>query len=191
MRRVWWPVVSAIAIAGWLLLPGQCRAEAKCPWLNAATASGILGGDVRMTVTPPREPAAQSPDPTVYQADQVRMDRFDVSCEFQRAADSGLNTLDIAVTTMSDPAKEFPSFLSLCRGTTVALKAIGNDAVQCVMKDGGTNSSNRVEQVIARVRNRAFVLTVSRHAPASAAAVGDELSPDTRNIAEQVAGSLF
>jgi hypothetical protein len=33
-------------------LPILAGAQARCPWLNAATASGVLGGTVEMTVTP-------------------------------------------------------------------------------------------------------------------------------------------
>lgn len=30
-----------------LLLAGACRAQQSCPWLNAATAAGVLGGHVK------------------------------------------------------------------------------------------------------------------------------------------------
>ena len=33
------------------MAPAQGRAETKCVWLNAATAAGVLGGNVQMTVT--------------------------------------------------------------------------------------------------------------------------------------------
>ena len=32
-------------------LPAIAVAQARCPWLNAATAGGVLGGTVEMTVT--------------------------------------------------------------------------------------------------------------------------------------------
>jgi len=92
------------------------------------------------------------------------------------------------VKTMADSAKDFASFLALCTGSTVPLRGIGSEAVQCVSKD---NSHPGYEQVIARVRDRAFVLTVSRAAKATAAASENGLRDDTRNTAEQVAGSLF
>lgn len=181
-------MTSVLVIAGWVLVPGECRAEAKCPWLNAATAAGLLGGEVQMTVTAPVEPDAGKGVGTAMYPDQVRMDRFDVSCDFSRKVDSSVYTLGIVVKTMSDPAKEFASFLKLCGGTTVALQGIGNEAVQCTAKD---DSGPGHEQVIARVRDRAFVLTVNRELSPHPTANGDELRDDTRNIAEQVAGSLF
>ena len=174
-------------MAGAILAPERCVAQAKCPWLNAATAAGVLGGEVQMAVTAPVEPGPVKGVGTAMYSDQVRMDRFDVSCEFTRKVDSGVDTLHITVKTMSEPAKDFPSFLALCGGPTVALRGIGNEAVQCVMKN---DPGKAQEQVIARVRDRTFTLTITRQAAAPAASAG-VLSDVTRNTAEQIAGSLF
>jgi hypothetical protein len=38
--------------AALLALPAMAAAEGACPWLNAATAGGVLGGEVQVTVTP-------------------------------------------------------------------------------------------------------------------------------------------
>lgn len=186
--RLWWLAATGLAIAGALLAPIEGRAEAKCPWLNAATAGGLLGGEASMTVSAPAEHGTMPhTEPNVYKEDQVRADRFDVTCEFSRKADSGVYSLRIVVETMKDPAKEFAGQLAHCPGTTVALRAIGNEAVQCVAKSGFASGE---EIVIARVRDRAFVLTVILP-PAAASPTGDALRDDTRNIAEQIAGSLF
>jgi len=141
-----------------------------------------------LTVTAPGNPGSGKGVGAAVYSDQVRMDRFDVSCEFSRKVDAGVYTLSIAVKTMSDPAKDFGSFLALCAGSTIALRGIGNEAVQCVMKDDAHAGE---EQVIARVRDRAFVLTIHRDAKPHTASDGGELSDKTRNVAEQVAGSLF
>jgi hypothetical protein len=37
-----------------VLLPVLATAQARCPWLNSATAGGVLGGTVEVTVTPTR-----------------------------------------------------------------------------------------------------------------------------------------
>jgi len=185
VRRVMWLTVAVVGIAVAMLAPEESRAQAKCPWLNAATAGGLLGGDVQMTVTmTPQADADKATDQDGYSTPEQRFNRPDALCEFSRKADSGMYTLRIDVKTMTDPAEQFASFLSLCGGQTVALRGIGNEAVQCVMRN---NPDMAHEQVIARVRERAFVLTVSR--PATPARNG--LSDDTRNIAEQVAGSIF
>jgi hypothetical protein len=181
-------LVSAGALFASQSCTGQAGAQAKCPWLNAATAAGVLGGEVQMAVSAPVEPGPVKGVGTAMYSDQVRMDRFDVTCEFTRKVDAGTDTLSITVKTMSDQAKEFPSFLARCSGPTVPLRGIGNEAVQCVIR----NTSDKAEQqVIARVRDRAFVLTITRPAAEAAAAAGDGLRDDTRNVAEQVAGSIF
>lgn len=175
--------------AGALFAPQRSVAEAKCPWLNAATAAGVLGGEVQMSVSAPVDPGPVKGVGTAMYSDQVRMDRFDVTCEFTRKTDSGTDTLHISVKTMKDQAKEFASFLALCGGSTAALRGIGNEAVQCVRKE---SSGKGPEQIVARVRDRAFVLTVTRQAaPAGVAVSAEGLSSDTRNTAEQIAGSIF
>ena len=120
--------------------------------------------------------------------DQVRMDRFDVTCEFTRKVNTTTYSLGIVVKTMSDASKDFATYLNLCGGATVALKGVGNEAVQCVTHDAAHEGE---EKVIARVRDRAFVLTIHRAIKADDASNGNELSNETRNVAEQVAGSLF
>jgi hypothetical protein len=91
--------------------------------------------------------------------------------------------LRIVVHTMEVPSKDFAAYLSQCDGATIPLKAIGNEAFQCVLKD-----TSGEEQVIGRVRERAFILTIRRNLPTLPK---EGLREDTRNIAEQVAGSLF
>ena len=189
MRKVWWLAVSVLVVCAALLAPMRGRAEAKCPWLNAATAGGLLGGEASMTVSAPAEHGTMPhTEPNVYKEDQVRMDRFDVTCEFSRKADSGVYSLKIVVETMKDPATEFAGRLANCQGTTVPLRAIGNEAVQCVAKSGFSSGE---EMIIARVRDRAFVLTLIRPPAATAPQTAEVLHDDTRNIAEQIAGSLF
>jgi hypothetical protein len=188
VKRISWVLITGLALACGVALPGECSAQARCPWLNAATAAGVLGGDVQMAVTTPVEPVATKGVGAASYSDQLRTDRFDVSCDFSRKEPSGVSTLSIVVKTMSDPAKDYASFLAQCAGPTETLKGIGNEAVQCVMKD---SSHAGYEQVIARVRDRAFVLTVSRATTATPGGSGDGLHDDTRNIAEQIAGSLF
>jgi hypothetical protein len=148
------------------LSPALCCAEARCPWLNAATAEGLLGGKVQMNITPL----------TV---------QGDTTCEFSSQHGSAVSILRIEVHTMEVPSKEFVSYLSQCGGTTLPLKAIGNEAVQCVLKGSSTTGE---EQIIGRVRERVFLLSIRRNASGPPT---DGLREDTRNIAEQIAGSLF
>src|SRR5271155_3750436 len=97
-----------------LFLPALCRAE-NCPWLNAATAGGLLGGEVTMEVT--------RPGPT------------DVTCKFVLKTEPTHAQLDIMVHTMTTVGDEFPQMLAECGAASTPLKAIGNQAVGCSKSD--------------------------------------------------------
>ncbi len=148
--------------------PSTCHAEARCLWLNTATASGFLGGDVETIITPLSPPG-------------------DETCEFSRKLGTAVLMLRIVVHTMDEPSKDYASYLAQCGGASAPLKGIGNEAVQCLKKSG---SGGGEEMVIGRVRERAFIVTVSRTDIAQSVTLNG-LREDTRNIAEQVAGSLF
>jgi hypothetical protein len=166
VQRFLWMAVLAGVMVGSVLNPASCHAQARCLWLNAATAEGVLGGTVQMDVTP-----------LTLQGD--------ATCEFTRKMDSTVYLLRIAVHSMDNPSNDFASYLSQCDGTTIPLKAIGNEAVQCVPRGSSTTGE---ERVIGRVRERAFILTIRRNMPA---VPKEGLREDTRNTAEQIAGSLF
>jgi hypothetical protein len=157
--------VFFVAITG---LSAACHAEVRCLWLNVATASGFLGGDVEAAISPLSPPG-------------------DEACEFHHKQGFASSMLRIVVHTMDSPPNEFASYLAQCDGTKAPLKGIGNEAVQCLNKNGLIGEE---ERIIGRVRERAFIITVSRPESANhTALIG--LRDDTRNIAEQVAGNLF
>lgn len=168
MKNISRIAMSTLVFAGLFLTPVVSRADARCPWLNAATAGWVLGGEVQMSVTP-------------------LTPQGDATCEFSRGLAATAFTLSIAVHTMDVPSRDFASYLSQCDGTRLPLKAIGNEAIQCVPKNG---SGGDEEQIIGRVRERVFVLTIHRSG-VPPATLKDGLREDTRNIAGQVAGSLF
>ncbi|WP_433974739.1 hypothetical protein [Tunturiibacter lichenicola] len=166
LKKLRWFALAFSVIAG--LNPSQtrCFAEVPCPWLNAATAGGVLGGEVQSSTV------AVTPD-------------GDGTCRFVRKQSSSTLTLSIEVHTMPLPSKTFATYLAQCNGTSLPLTAIGNEAFQCVSR----NSTDGEEKVIGRVRDRAFVLTINASLTKQSAKTG--LSPETRNVAEQVAGALF
>ena len=166
MQKQLWIATLFIIVALSELSPSACRADARCPWLNAATAEGLLGGKVQTNMTPL---TAQG----------------DTTCEFSSQQDSTASILRIEVHRMEAPSKEFASYLSKCGGITLPLKAIGNEAVPCALKGSSTPGE---EQIIGRVRDRVFLLSIRRNVPPPPK---DGLREDTRNIAEQIAGSLF
>ena len=142
-------------------LPSIGTATEACPWLNAATAGGFLGGPIT--------------DATVKRAKTGD----DATCDFIRH--EGPLTLDlrIEVETMPSPAKDFVSHAARCH-SAVPLKAIGNEALAC--SDDGS------EQVVGRVRDRAFLVRLST---SDRSAQRSALRDKVRKIAEQVAGILF
>jgi hypothetical protein len=143
-----------------LLLPSIAGAAEICPWLNAATAGGVLGGTVAVTVT-----RAKTGD--------------DATCTFVRHDGSLALDLRIEVETMRSPSKDFPSYAARCHSSAVPLKAIGNEAFAC--------SDDGAEQVVGRVRDRAFLVRIrtTDHSPPPA------LREKARKVAEQLAGILF
>lgn len=170
MRNLSRFTIVGTAIIGALLLPVKCCAQAKCPWLNAATAAGVLGGEVKLSVTPPTNLG-------------------DVGCEFSLKSAAGIVALRIEVSTLNDPAYEFPVYRSRsCVGTSFPLRAIGNEAYQCIST---ITHSGGEDKVIGRVRERAFTLTINRGITSPSTPKTSELNAETRNTAEQIAGGLF
>lgn len=169
MIKLKWFALALMTIIGSTIPAPYCFAQTQCPWLNAATAGGVLGGEVQASIT----------NATTL---------GDATCHFTRKQDSANLSITIDVHTMALPSKDFPTFTSQCGGTLSPLKAIGNEAFQCVSKN---TSASGEEQVIGRVRDRAFILTVNANATKQPTPARTSLTPETRNLAEQVAGSLF
>lgn len=163
--RLW--IVLAICI----LFPSICRSE-SCPWLNAATAGGLLGGEVTMKV--------------------IHSSPADTTCEFTLKRDTSISTLQIAVHTMSAVNREFQQYLAQCGAGALPLRAVGNEAVEC-MQSADANHATKSEQIISRVRERAFVLTwtMPKSDLEASSQAQDDIRERFRNVAEQVAGSLF
>jgi hypothetical protein len=153
-------IVLPIALA---CLPLIGQAAEPCPWLNAATAGGVLGGPI--TRAPTRRAAAGD----------------DRSCEFIRQDGSLLFELRIEVETTPSPAKDFAAYAARCHSAAVPLKAIGNEALAC--SDG-----QLAEQVVGRVRDRVFLIRIGTN---DRSAQTSALRDKARKVAEQVAGILF
>jgi hypothetical protein len=160
------------------------HAKEMCPWINEATASGFLHGDVTMTVTH-TSTGADKAAAAAATATGTSVTVGDATCEFVRHDASGVTKLRIEVVTMSDVAAAFPGFRGRCGSDSQPVRAIGNEAVVC-----GTAPAVRggvAEQVVSRVRERAFVVSISAGAGTDQAT----LRETTLRVAEQVAGFLF
>jgi hypothetical protein len=151
-----------------LLAPGVCRGQTKCPWIQEATARGILGGAVTATVT--------------------LKDAGDGVCEFTRQRGDVRHHLSVLVITMTDIRKQYSTYTAQCESKGAPLKAIGNEAIECSTQ---THTNLYAEKVVGRVRDRAFIVTV-----ASSLDDDPSMNQETRRekvhlAAEQVAGILF
>ena len=113
---------------------GVLRGESSCPWMNMATASGLLGGETSATFA------------------AAGKDESEGLCNFARVGDPKIN-LRIEITVMKSVTAEFRSFLDKCRSDVKPLKAIGNEAVVCSWEMG--------QRVVGRVRDQAFVITLT------------------------------
>lgn len=165
MRQNRWSLrILFLALA--FSMPAVCQTSENCPLLNAATAAGALRGSVTFTV------------------DHSGEDKTDATCEFVHNEGAVHSSLRIEVETMKDPSREFTSYRAKCERDATPLRAIGNEALVCSLRRKNQFS----EQVVSRVREHAFIVTMSSNI---AAREGDELREKTEKIAEQVAGFLF
>jgi hypothetical protein len=173
VKRLYRLGLTAIAVAVFIAATDRCKAETPCPWLNAATAGGFLGGEVKATV----------PSFTTV---------GDATCEFTRSADGSSSMLRIAVHTMTNLKREFSGYLAECGGNATPLRGIGNEAVQCIPASGAAKGD---ELIIGRVRDRAFIITIKadwiKDPPSTPAKTRNPISDESENLAEQVAGALF
>jgi len=86
---------------------------------------------------------------------------------------------------MNDPASEFARFAARCGAHADPLKAIGNEAAACSLNGKG---AELLEQVVGRVRERAFVIRLSVN---DSSLTQSMLREKCRKAAELVAGNLF
>lgn len=167
MRKNLWLMIVVFASMR-SLASKHCFAEASCPWINAETVQGILGGEIQnVSVSPPN---AQG----------------DTTCEFAFKQGDAASMFDVAVYMMSNPEKDFDSYLAQCHGTKTAFTTAGNEAIHCISNKGEPIE----EQVIGRVREKAFVLTLHRESdlPIEKRSGANNY---IRDMAEEVAGNLF
>jgi hypothetical protein len=160
-----------------------CHAKESCPWINEATAAGFLRGEVTTTITHPSG-GADKAAAAAATVTGTSVTVGDATCEFVRHDASGVTRLRIEVVTMSDVVAAFPGFRARCGADGQPVRAIGNEAEVCGMMAAGHGVA---EQVVGRVRERAFVVSISAGAGTDQAT----LRETTLRVAEQVAGFLF
>lgn len=145
-------------------------AQDHCPWINKATAEGVLGTDATESVKVGKGP----PETTV--------------CKFLAKGPNPISDLQVDVIQMKDVAKEFPLDKAQCGPDATPLRGIGNEAELCSVKTPGTMY---MEKVIGRVRDRAFIVTLTLGVDPAQSVPEDVVREKADSAAEEVAGNLF
>lgn len=148
-----------------LIFSVDSPAQTNCPWMNTATAAGVLDEPVNATVI------------------RANKNSEDATCDFTPLRPAATPTLHIAVITMSAPGQEFATYSRQCGSDPTPLKAIGNEAVECTQKA----SAGESVVVVGRVRDRVFVVTIS-DGPATPQ---PEQLERAKSVAEQVSEALY
>lgn len=162
-------VRAALSASTALALAVPAHAANNCPWLNEATASGLLGGDAVGAFQ-----ASSSLQPAV--------------CTFTDRIHGATRTLRIQVETPPDTEARLKSLEKSCGPGITALPAIGNEAVACSTARAGKQIG---EQAIGRARDQIFVIRIHSSMPNDPVLTRPTLTARIRTAAAQVSGNLF
>lgn len=159
----------AVALAAVAISVG-CHAQNNCPWLNVATASGALGAPTTLTLN--------------------KISDSSTICIFKSQSGSPAQSLSVSVTVVANSQNAEQGLKTSekrCTSSATPLKAIGNDAVLCTDNAAASHG----EQVIGRVRDQIFIISMTAEAAPSHDTANDAMTEKVKSIAEQVAGNLF
>lgn len=160
-----------VAVAACLtLLCNPCSAQSICPWLNTATASGVLGGTPTVQVDNPSSGSG--------------------TCLFQRQNETHTDILRIAVISaepMEKAQKEMKAYETSCTSSEAPLRGVGNEAILCI----SNTKASRGQLIVGRVRNNVFAVAISTGTGNISKVTQDTLAQRVEEIAKQIAGSLF
>lgn len=159
----------AAACLGWVLAATVCQATNNCPWLNEATASGLLGGDAVGEYT-----AGTGGQASV--------------CTFTQKDAAATRTLRVSVQVTPDFEAGFRSASQSCGTDGFSLHAIGNEAVACSADE---RKGAWGERAVGRVRDQVFTITISSSLKSDMHLSREMLKSKIYTAAEQVAGNLY
>lgn len=162
--------IAVFAVMLCVLTTRSAHAANDCPWLNEATASGVLGsGAVGAYV-----PAANGKSAV---------------CAFVAAGADAKRTLRITVESgVAAPHLRFASMEAACEGRGTPLDAIGNEAIVCRVRVRG---GGRSEFVAGRVRDQIFTITLGTSRKDDPVLTDKMLRMHVTVASEQVSGNLF
>jgi hypothetical protein len=149
--------------------PRPAQASNNCPWINEATAGGLLDGEAVGSFSP-----ASAGQPAI--------------CTFVYKTAGGIRTLTIHVETTEDAQTRVSNMAKGCGQPPQVLPAIGNEAYVCTQERGKQALSQRV---IGRVRDQVFSITIGTTGAGESAAWMADVKARIAIAAEQVSGNLF
>jgi hypothetical protein len=150
-------------------LAANCQAKNNCPWINEATASGLLGGDAVGEFT---EPSAGQP----------------AVCTITQTGAGFTRTLRIAVEVVPDTHARWQTAVQACGKSAAPLPAIGNEASICLLDN---RKAGLAELVVGRVRDQLFTITLATTLKDDLILTRMTLKDKAFTASEQVAGNLF
>jgi hypothetical protein len=150
-------------------LAANCQAKNNCPWINEATASGLLGGPAVGDFAD-----ASAGQPAV--------------CTFTQTGAGFTRTLRITVEVTPDTHARLQSAAQACGKSAAPIQAIGNEAAMCALDNRNTGQG---ELVVGRVRDQLFTITLSTTLKDDPIFTRMALKDKAYTASEQVAGNLF
>jgi hypothetical protein len=156
-------------LLGLACVPAFCQAKNNCPWINEATASGLMGGDAIGEFTD-----ASAGQPAV--------------CTFTQKDTTVIRTLRVTVLVTPDFDAGYRSAAQTCGADAAPLQAIGNQATVCAADD---RKGALGERVAGRVRDQVFTITLSTSLKGDPLLTREALKARIYTAAEQVSGNLF
>jgi hypothetical protein len=155
-----------VLLAPW---PAICQMNTGCPWLNVATATGVLRS------------SEQSPMAVLAEGGRT-------ACDFTYHDATASRELKITVEEVKDGQQAMTAYKARCGSGVAPLRAIGNEAVTCTVDSKGKSYG---QQVIGVVRDQIFTVTVITNRKNDPVMPREALKEKSLNISEQVAGALF
>jgi hypothetical protein len=155
-----------VLLAPW---PAICQMNTGCPWLNVATATGVLRS------------GEHSPMATLAEGGKA-------ACDFTYHDATASRELKITVEEVASAQQAMTAYKARCGSPTTPLRGIGNEAVTCAV---GSRGKSHGQQVIGVVRHQVFTVTVTTSAKKDPIMAREALKEKSRNISEEVAGALF
>ena len=163
------PILKLASLSALLSVAPYAHGANNCPWLNEATASGLL--EARAVGS--------------YQAESTNQP---AACTFTGQNGGIARVLQIQVKTVSDAATHLKLLEKTCGTESAPLQAIGNEAIWCLSDDRG----GRLDAwAFSRVRDQVFSIRISTSQKNHSVLTRSTLQRLISTAAEQVAGNLF